>query len=125
MPQGTETILVVDDEPAVKNFVAEILRNCGYTVLEAAHGHEAIFALKKHEGAVHLLLSDLMMKWMNGRRTAEEIRALQPEVKILFMSGYTDDAFVRQNQQEGKSFFLAKPFTPNALAVKVREVLDS
>ncbi len=125
MPTGTETLLVVDDEPAVKNFVAEILRGCGYTVLEASHGHEAIFALKKHEGDVHLLLTDLMMKWMNGRRTAEEIRALQPNVKILFMSGYTDDAFVRQSQQEGKSAFLPKPFTPVALAAKVREVLDS
>ena len=125
LPQGSETILVVDDEPAVKAFVAEILRNCGYTVLEAADGLEAISALKKHEGDVDLLLSDMVMKPMNGRRTAEEIRALQSGVKILFMSGHTDDTFVRQILQDGESSFLAKPFTPNALAAKVRGVLDS
>ncbi len=123
VPCGTETILVVEDESAVRNFIVSKLENCGYTVFAAAHGYDALLEVKSHPRIIDLLLTDVMMKWKNGIRTAEEVKAMQPDIKILFISGFTEEPTVRQAIKSG-AFFLAKPFTPIELAWRVREVLD-
>jgi len=123
VPRGTETILVVEDESAVRNFIVSKLESCGYAVLAAAHGYAALLEVKFHPGTIDLLLTDVMMKWKNGVHTAEEVKALQPGIKILFMSGFTEEKTVLRAIDSG-AFFLAKPFTPTELALRVREVLD-
>ena len=124
MPHGSETILVVEDDAEVRAFTRHVLQTCGYTVLEAAHGGEAIPLAEEHQGPVHLLVSDVVMPEMGGRRLAERILALKPGIKVLYVSGYTPDAVVRHGVVESEAAFLQKPFTPSVLARKVREVLD-
>jgi two-component system, cell cycle sensor histidine kinase and response regulator CckA len=124
MPQGSETILLVEDDVEVRVLTYQILQSCGYTVLAAAHGAEAIQMAEKHQGTLHLLLSDVVMPGMGGRQVAERVKALKPAIKVLYLSGYTDDAVVRHGVLESETAFLQKPFTPALLANKVREVLD-
>jgi PAS domain S-box-containing protein len=123
LAKGRETVLVVEDELAVRQVVAATLRSCGYKVLEARSGEEAMRRLRRHEGPLHLLLTDLVMPRMNGRKVADSVRTLYPEVKVVFMSGYTDDALLRHGVSDTQGSFLQKPFTMETLTQEVREVL--
>lgn len=121
---GRETILLVEDEPAVRGLVHETLRLHGYTVLEARHGIEALMTGAKYQGPIHLLLTDVVMPQMSGPEVAEKIQVVRPGIKVLFMSGYPDHPVFEQGGFSRETSFLPKPFTPNVLAKKVRDVLD-
>jgi CheY-like chemotaxis protein len=123
-PGRGETILLVEDAQRVRAVVREILEMSGYVVLEARHGAEALEISNRHAGAIHLLVTDVVMPQMSGRELAQRLATLRPELKVLYMSGYTDDAIVRHGVLASGIAFLSKPFTPDALALKVREVLD-
>jgi PAS domain S-box-containing protein len=124
MPGGSETILLVEDEDAVRTLARHILQLCGYNVIEAGNGVEALRQIKEHQGPVHLILTDVVMPGMAGRALVERLAALRPEARVLYMSGYTDDAVIRHGILEAETAFLQKPFAPHMLATKVREVLD-
>lgn len=124
MAHGTETLLLVEDDPMVRGFTKQLLEECGYTVLEAGHGDEALSLAQEHEGKIQLLLTDVVLPRMSGPDLAQRIRRLLPETKVIFMSGYTDDARVRQEVEKATTPFLQKPFSPVALTQKVRELLD-
>jgi CheY-like chemotaxis protein len=122
---GKETVLLVEDEDAVRALAALILRQAGYTVLQARDGREAVFLGEKHQGRIDLLLSDVVMPGgIGGGQVAQRLTGLRPGLKVLFMSGYTDDAMVRHGVLGSAAAFLQKPFTPPILTRKVREVLD-
>jgi two-component system, cell cycle sensor histidine kinase and response regulator CckA len=123
--QGSETILLVEDEAEVRAAVLESLEMRGYTVLKARHGREALQICRRHEGPIHLLLTDVMMPQMTGPELAQRVAPLRPAVKVLYMSGYTSDALTQRQVVDLGTTFLQKPFTPDALARKVREVLDA
>jgi hypothetical protein len=122
---GTTTILLVDDDRLVRELLRQILEEAGYRVLEAAGGEEARTHAERHEGPIHLLLTDVEMPGMNGRRLAELVTAARRETKILIMSGYTDDTELQQNVRAGRLPFINKPFRPESLLRKVREVLET
>jgi len=121
---GTETILLVEDEPGVRQLVREMLLRLGYTILEAGSGAEALRIFERHQG-INLLLTDVIMPQMSGRDLAERLRSLQPSLKVLYMSGYTDDMLAHHGVLEPNVFLLPKPFAPDELAAKLREVLDT
>ena len=121
---GPETILLVEDETGVRTLAQLILKNCGYTVLAAARGDEALTLAQAHPGPIHLLISDVVMPGMGGRELADKMAAVRPGLKTLFMSGYTDDTIVRHGIQASETAFLHKPFTVDGLPLKVRKVLD-
>jgi two-component system cell cycle sensor histidine kinase/response regulator CckA len=122
---GSETILLAEDEDAVRTLTRLALQREGYTVLEARHGEEALVIAKHYTGAIHLLLTDLVMPKMSGRQLAEHLLTTRPSLKVLYVSGYMDDAIIRHGLMMASTAFLQKPFSPDALAHKVREVLDS
>jgi PAS domain S-box-containing protein len=122
---GTETVLLVEDEEMVRNMTREILQESGYQVLEAQHGHEALLVAERHNGPIHLMLSDVVMPQMSGRELAEQLSPTRLEMKVLYMSGYTDDAIVHHGVLDEGMAFIEKPFTPNALTRKLREVLSA
>ena len=124
-PGGTETILLVEDEEAVRSMVSKILQNKGYTVLEASHGNDAIEVCDKFEGSIHLMVTDVIMPQMSGRELAERLAPMRPEMRVLYMSGYPDNTIVQHGVLEPGTAFLQKPFTISALEIKVREILDS
>ncbi|MBS0181196.1 MAG: PAS domain S-box protein [Nitrospira sp.] len=121
---GRETILVVEDDPSVRGLVQEALRLSGYEVLVARHGIEALLTGAKHLGPIHLLLTDVAMPQMSGPEVAEKLAVVRPEIKVLYMSGYPDHPVFEQGGIKRDTAFLQKPFTPNLLTQKVREVLD-
>jgi two-component system, cell cycle sensor histidine kinase and response regulator CckA len=124
MPKGSETILLVEDEDAVRAVARFILDACGYQVLDADSGAEALHHGQLHEGPIHLLITDVVMPEIPGRALAEQFVTNRPDTRVLYMSGYTDDAVIRHGVLHAEMPFLQKPFTPFALAAKVREVLD-
>jgi PAS domain S-box-containing protein len=123
MPKGTERILLVEDEQLVRQLSREILEECGYTVHEAADGFEALEICEQNDCKFDLLMTDVVMPKMGGRELAEKLTARLPDLRILFTSGYTDDAVVRHGVIEVGTNFIQKPFTPGSLAKKVRELL--
>jgi PAS domain S-box-containing protein len=122
---GTETVLLVEDEPSVRSLVRTTLEAKGYQLLEATQATEALSIAEKHQGRIHLMLTDLIMPGMSGRLLAQKMADLRPETKVVYMSGYTDDAVVRHGGLGPGMAFLQKPFAPDALARKVRSVLDT
>jgi len=124
-PAGTETVLLVEDEEMVRDMTREILLESGYQVLEAKHGHDALRVAEQYRGPIHLMLSDVVMPRMSGRELAEKLLPLRSEMKVLYMSGYTDDAIVHHGVLDEGMAFIEKPFTPKALALKLHEVLNA
>jgi CheY-like chemotaxis protein len=123
--KGTETILAVEDEIEVRKLVAQILTGQGYTVIEASHGEEALkVARENSEKKIHLLLTDVVMPGMSGHELAVTLGFQHPDLKVLYMSGYTDNAIVHHGVLEEGVNYIQKPFTLDALARRVREVLD-
>jgi CheY-like chemotaxis protein len=122
--QGCETILLVEDEESVRELATLVLQGCGYTVMTAPEGLAALQLMATCRQKIDLLLTDVVMPRMGGRKLAETLLAQHPELRVLFMSGYTDDAVVRHGVLQANANFLQKPFTPNSLAKKVRDVLD-
>jgi two-component system, cell cycle sensor histidine kinase and response regulator CckA len=122
--RGSETILLVEDEENVRSLVRDFLQNNGHTVLEAPNGAEAVRLAESHTGHIDLLVSDVIMPQMSGRELCDELRRRMPDLKVLFISGYTDDAVVRHGVVEGDVAFLQKPFSMRSLLSKIREVLD-
>jgi PAS domain S-box-containing protein len=125
VPRGTETVLLVEDAAAVRAVSKQVLERQGYTVLEAPNGEAALRLAQHHDGPIHLLLTDVVMPLLSGRQLAEQLARARPGVKVLYTSGYTDDSVVRHGVLEAGTAYLQKPFSPESLARKVREVLDA
>ena len=123
--RGSETILLAEDEEAVRNLMRRVLEAHGYTLLVAADGQEALRLADGHKGPIHLLLTDIVMPNLGGRQLAERVVSARHATKVLYLSGYTDDAIVHHGVLEPGIAFLEKPFTPQGLARKVRELLDA
>ena len=122
---GTETVLIAEDDDGVRTFARRLLEAVGYTVLAAAHGGEALRVAQEHPGEIHLLLTDMVMPGISGPQLADELRATRPALRVLFLSGYTDATVQRAGRVDPAAHFLQKPFSTQALGLKVREVLDA
>ena len=122
---GTETVLLAEDDDMLRPLAKELLAKLGYTVLECANAGEALARAARHAGPIHLLVADVVMPGASGRELARRLEETRPEVRVLYVSGYTDDAIVHHGMLEPGLNFLQKPFTPDVLARKVREVLDA
>ncbi len=122
--RGTETILLVEDEDQIRHLAAAILRKSGYHVLDSATGGDALLISEQHEGPIHLLLADVVMPRLSGDRLSGRLAALRPKMKVLYMSGGSDEAIPRRGVDGSPVAFLPKPLTPDSLLRKIREVLD-
>jgi CheY-like chemotaxis protein len=120
---GSETVLLVEDEESVRELVRETLKSRGYTVMEAADGVAGLKAAEAHQGTIDILITDVVMPGMSGQELAQRVAAARPQIKVLYLSGYTEDAIIHEGVLEPGTAFLQKPFTLHALARKVREVL--
>jgi CheY-like chemotaxis protein len=126
LPRGTETLLVVEDEPGVRHLAQRVLENQGYTVLRAMNGQHALHLAQEHKGSpIRLVVTDVIMPLMGGKVMAEWLKTTYPDLKILFTSGYTDDAIAQHGVLDAGVEFLSKPYTPATLVRKVREMLDT
>ena len=124
-PYGTETVLLVEDEPIVRRLIRDALRLFGYTVLEARHGFEAQLIGSQRAGRIDVLMTDVVMPQMSGKELAEGLIRTHPDMKVLYMSGYTEQAMIEQGIINSGNAFLQKPFTPEVLARKVRDIIES
>jgi CheY-like chemotaxis protein len=125
LPRGTETLLIVEDDPSVRHLAAGVLEAQGYNVLRANNGQDGLRVAREHKGSpIRLVVTDVVMPLMGGKVMAEWLKTTYPDLKILFTSGYTDDAIAQHGVLEPGVAFLPKPHTPAALARKVREMLD-
>jgi PAS domain S-box-containing protein len=124
LPQGTETVLLVEDEKGVRELAREYLEMTGYTVIEAENGHTALELAGLHSGPIHLLMTDVVMPGISGRELSERVKSIRPGIRVLFMSGYTDQAVVHHGILETDAVLLQKPFTVAALAAKLRDILN-
>jgi two-component system, cell cycle sensor histidine kinase and response regulator CckA len=125
LPRGSEVILLVEDERGVRELSREYLEMAGYTVLEAEDGHTALELAAMHVGPIHLLMTDVVMPGINGHELAERVTRLRPDTRVLYMSGYTDQAIVHQGILDSGAVLLQKPFTLATLAMKLREILTT
>jgi len=123
--KASETILLVEDQEAVRSFALAALKQYGYHVIEASDGEEAIAAAGNYSGDIHLLLTDVVLPGMNGKELAERLKELRPNLKVLFFSGYTADVIAHHGVLNPGVAFLHKPFSQEELAQKVREVLEN
>jgi CheY-like chemotaxis protein len=121
---GTELVLIVEDDGAVRRLVRDILELAGYQVLTAADGREALRSCQQHSGAIALILTDVTMPRMGGQELSEQVQHLDPGVRILFTSGHAADDMVQRGRAIPRDRFIRKPFSARSLAYKVREVLD-
>ena len=122
---GRETVLLVEDEPMVRALAREVLEQYGYTVISAADGQEGLDICKAFAGRIDLIITDVVMPRMSGRELAESVASVRPDARILYMSGFTDDAIVRHGMLDKDFPFIQKPFSPELLASKTRELLDA
>jgi two-component system cell cycle sensor histidine kinase/response regulator CckA len=122
---GDETVLIAEDDDSVRQLAREVLEMGGYTALEASNGGAASVVCEQHEGKIHLLLTDVVMPEMSGRHLSERLKELRPEMRVLFMSGYTSNAIVHHGMLDENTNFMQKPFSPDDLLKKIRQVLDS
>jgi two-component system cell cycle sensor histidine kinase/response regulator CckA len=122
--EGAETVLVAEDEPAVRQLVRQTLEQCGYTVLEAKDGYEALRVIEQRTSEIHLLLTDVIMPLMNGSELAKRLESIHPGMKILYMSGYTDEVLAFHGIAQPEIDFIQKPFTPSELVGKVELALS-
>ena len=125
VPGGNETILVVEDDGHMRDLIRHVLQDQGYETLVAGNGQQALEALAAHAGTVHLLLADVVLPGMSGKGVAERVASIRPGVRVLFMSGYTDEEIAHHGVLDEGVAFLPKPFTPTDLARKVRAVLET
>jgi two-component system, cell cycle sensor histidine kinase and response regulator CckA len=123
--RGNETVLLVEDEAQVRKVLATVLRRSGYTVFDSDNPGDALLMSEQVQGTIHLLLTDVVMPRMTGRQMAERLAVTRPDMKVLYMSGYTDNAIVHHGMLDRGIAFIPKPITPDVLLAKVREVLDS
>jgi CheY-like chemotaxis protein len=123
--EGHETILFAEDSEALREMTRDYLKSLGYTVIDAGSGKEAIRQARDFAGSVDLLLTDVIMSEMSGPELANEMRSFSPKIKVLFTSGYTDDAIARQGILNVDVCFIQKPYRPRALAKKIRQTLDA
>jgi CheY-like chemotaxis protein len=123
--RGTETILLVEDDPQLRQLSSSVLAHCGYNVLTASSPEEGLAICRSNHRDLRLLVTDVVMPRINGRQLAEQVLKILPEMRVLYISGYTDNAIVHYGVLDGGLWFLPKPFTLSALVAKVREVLDS
>jgi CheY-like chemotaxis protein len=122
---GHETVLVTEDQTEVRRLACSVLRSYGYRVIESANADEALEWCGRDEVAIDLLVTDVVMPGLSGRELADRVQRVRPALKVLFMSGYTEEAIVHHGVLDGSVAYLAKPFTPQALALKVRQVLGA
>jgi DNA-binding NtrC family response regulator len=122
---GKETILVVEHQASVRDMIATALRKYGFTVLEAAHGRQALFICERQKAPIHLMLTDVMMPQISGSALAERLMLIHPEMKVLYMSGYSENFILHQGVLNSDGNFIPKPFRVPTLVRKVREILDS
>jgi CheY-like chemotaxis protein len=122
---GNETILLVEDDDRVRALVANMLRKNGYTVLLASAADQALEIAARHHGRIHLLLTDVVMPGRSGRLLSERLAAARPDTRVLYMSGYSDDAMLRHGVRSAAAHFIQKPFSVDALAHKIRETLNA
>ena len=121
---GSETVLVVEDDNALRKLARTVLKQKGYKILEAENGEDALRISEAHDGSIDLLITDVVMPKMGGRKTAELLQPLYPQMKVIYMSGYTNNAIAHHGVLEPGLNFIEKPFSPKALARKVRKTLD-
>jgi len=121
---GTETLLIVENEPAIRNLLQVALRRNGYTVLAAESGREALELVRNHDGAIDLLITDVMMPDMDGPELVRQLSTILPDTRTLFMSGYMDDTLGERGILSSNANFIQKPFSPRTIAQKVRDILD-
>jgi two-component system cell cycle sensor histidine kinase/response regulator CckA len=124
-PRGTETVLLAEDDESLRALGARVLGALGYEVLVARTGSDALRIVAEHKGRIDMIATDVVMPEMNGSQLVEKVLAVRPGLRVLFMSGYTDDEVMRRGVIDGQTAFLQKPYTPDVLAHKVREVLDA
>ena len=123
--RGNETVLIVEDEETVRKLAVRMLKGLGYRVLEAPEGGTALLLCEEFKEPIHLIVTDVVMPGMSGRKLVDRLKEIHPEMNVLYMSGYTDNAIVHHGILEEGTNFIRKPFTLDGLARKVREVLDN